>query len=359
VLALALLISDAGSLLWYLVTVAAGLYCFVRGLALLSRRRLILSTPQSKIRSASLGLVEVSGLATGPYTLNAPITGLPCFYYRTIAWEHKQSGRDNIWEKVAEETLYVPFFLDDNTGKLLVDPRGAELDLHRDFRHEFSDSIFSSADPVPYNARNFLLRHGVSCESKLRLEEFCIKPKNALFIIGTLAANPGYRTAPMSGYRPSLTVHKEVIDENGPAVPEVIYLSHGARTASTMRMTQQEKVAAALLKAGITKPAAWDAAGISLSSVAVQTTPVEDTHTSENGYSKAATIDDGSASPEFDLDPPVILMKGKNDKTLVISWRSESALAKTLGWKAALMLSGGPTLILLGLYVLLARLELL
>ena len=195
-LAFALLVSDVGPLLWGLVPIAAGLYFFARGFSVLARRRLITSTPQSKIRSAAVGLVEVSGLAVGPHTVHAPISGLPCFYYRTIAWEHKDSGRSNDWQKVAEEILYVPFFLDDGTGKLLIDPRGAELDLHRDFRHEFSDSIFSTADSVPYNVRNFLLRHGVSSESKVRVEEYCIKPKNALFIVGTLAENPQYRGKP-------------------------------------------------------------------------------------------------------------------------------------------------------------------
>jgi len=86
---------------------AAGLYFFARGFGVLARRRLITSTPQSKIRSAAVGLVEVSGLAVGPHTVHAPISGLPCFYYRTIAWEHKDSGRSNDWQKVADGTTEV------------------------------------------------------------------------------------------------------------------------------------------------------------------------------------------------------------------------------------------------------------
>src|SRR3989442_7552860 len=33
------------------------------------------------------------------------------------------------WVKVADESLHVPFYLDDNTGRVLVDPRGAEMDI--------------------------------------------------------------------------------------------------------------------------------------------------------------------------------------------------------------------------------------
>ena len=354
-LAFALLISDVGPLLWGLVPMAAGLYFFARGFGVLARRRLITSTPQSKIRSAAVGLVEVSGLAVGPHTVHAPISGLPCFYYRTIAWEHKDSGRSNDWQKVAEEILYLPFFLDDGTGKLLIDPRGAELDLHRDVRHEFSDSLFSSADAVPDNVRNFLLRHGVSSDNKVRVEEFCIKPKNALFIVGTLAENPQYRGKPSASGQSPIAVHRVTVTEHTSTPPEVIYISPATTPASSMQMTQQEKVAAALLKAGITKPAAWEAAGLSPSSVAVETAPLAGPSSQEAGLT--LPTEDARATQQFDLEPPVVLMKGRNDKTLLISWRSERALARSLAWKSVFMLSGGPALILIGVYFLLTRMQ--
>jgi len=67
------------------VAIAGGLYFFFFGFRLLARKRLLLTTPTSKIRSAALGLVEVNGLAAGPYTMSAPITGKPCFLYHTTA----------------------------------------------------------------------------------------------------------------------------------------------------------------------------------------------------------------------------------------------------------------------------------
>src|SRR2546422_5509250 len=150
-----------------------------------------MDTPASKIRSASMGLVEVSGLAVGPYTMNAPITGEPCYYYRTMAWQLKQSGKNKEWEKVADESLHVPFYLDDNTGRVLVDPRGAEMDIHRDFHEEYSHSLFSTHIEVPATVSGFLARHAISTDNKIKIEEYCIKPKNALFVLGTLAENPG------------------------------------------------------------------------------------------------------------------------------------------------------------------------
>ena len=79
--------------------------------------------------------------------------------------------------------------------QVLVDPQGAELDLHRDFQEEFHTSFFSTQLEVPGNAAGFLMRHGIDTDKKLKLEEYAIKPKNALFVLGTLAPNPGIRVS--------------------------------------------------------------------------------------------------------------------------------------------------------------------
>jgi hypothetical protein len=51
---------------WAVIAVAAGVYLFYRGFRKLQRKRLILNIPTSKVRSASMGLVEVNGHAIGP-----------------------------------------------------------------------------------------------------------------------------------------------------------------------------------------------------------------------------------------------------------------------------------------------------
>src|SRR5580700_4410815 len=92
-----------------------GLYFFCLGLGQVARKRLVLTIPRSKISSPSLGLVEVNGVAAGPYTMPAPITGKPCFLYHTTAWQRHDSGKQE-WEKVADETLHLPFFIADSAG---------------------------------------------------------------------------------------------------------------------------------------------------------------------------------------------------------------------------------------------------
>src|SRR5438270_42726 len=188
---LAMLSTSGFDPIFYAVAGASvGVYLFYRGFRMLQRKRLIMNTPQCKIRSAAMGLVEVSGLAAGPYTITAPVTHHPCFYYRTLVWELKQSGKSKSWQKAHDESLHTPFFLDDNTGKLLVDPTGADMELHCDFKEEFRHSLFAD-DAIPVSVARFLVSRAITTQRPLKIEEYCLKPKNALFALGTLAENPG------------------------------------------------------------------------------------------------------------------------------------------------------------------------
>jgi hypothetical protein len=328
-----------------LLAIAGGIYFFFHGFYLLARKRLLLATPTSKIRSAAFGLVEVNGLATGPHTIPAPISGKPCFLYRTTAWQQSKGKKDD-WEKVADETLHLPFFVKDTTGELLIEPLGADLDLHRDFREEYDASFFSSTlNDVPPRVSVFLSRHGVIPARKLRIEEHSIKPDDPLFIAGTLTENPGVEVRPFSHGGAAHDSEYGSGLERG-ATPEVIRLESGATPSTSLEMNQQSKIAAALTRAGITKPEAWSAAGVPYQSLAVEQNAEE-----ENGETEK--LDAGPQ--DSNLTPPVVLMKGENDSTFVISFRSQKEFVAALGWKAAAMVWGGAAITLLGVYVLLAQ----
>ena len=129
---------------------------------------------------------------------------------------------------------------------------------------------------------------------------------------------------------------------------EVIRLSPKTPIApKAIDMTQQQRIAAALVKAGISNPAAWSAAGASPSSAA---SPAQTTATDV-----APSLPDAQpeSSAAFDSHPAVVLMKGKNNSTFIISWRSQRDLAKSMGWKCTLMIWGGAGLALASLYVVL------
>jgi hypothetical protein len=365
-----------GLTFWCVIGFCVGIGLFIYGFRLLQRRRLILDTPFSKIRSASMGMVELSGLAVGPYTMLAPVTARSCYYYRTVVWEWKRRGKSNQWVKVVGECMHVPFFLDDNTGRVLVDPRGADLDIHRDFHQEFCDSFFTTKDPVPDNVRSFLARNGIVTSNKIKVEEFCIKPKNALFILGTLGENPGLELAPQpihdvealdqistegfslrlgdsfSFAAPALQPPVTRLDAQD---AQLIRLSAEPGPVGSANMTQQQKIAAALAKAGISNPAAWSAAGVGSSAIQVRDESSVLVDHSQDEVKGVGGVASAALEPHgFDARPPVVLMKGASNKTFMISWRSQQDVARSLGWKCTLMIWGGPALALLSLYVLLS-----
>lgn len=122
---------------------------------------------------------------------------------------------------------------------------------------------------------------------------------------------------------------------------------------------QQQKIAAALTKAGISNPAAWAAAGVPGIGINRRVEAVKNPNGGPVLAAASSMANSGNAGNSFDLRPPVVLMKGTNNKAFIISWRSQKEVAQSLGWKCALMIWGGPPLALLSLYVLLAIWKLL
>lgn len=331
-----------------LVAIVGGLYFFFRGFHLLARKRLLLATPTSKIQSAVPGPVEVTGTVVGPHTLSAPITGKPCFLYRTVAWQLRNAKKQE-WEKVADETLHLPFFIEDATAQLLIEPLGADLDLHPDFQEEYEASFFSlHMEGVPPRLSVFLSRHGIFPGRRLRIEESLIKRGDALFAAGTLTENPGVQVRPFSPHSDS--PRRSAPDNSSEPIPgpQIVRLESGATPSTVHEMTQQERIAAALTRAGIAKREAWSAAGVPYQRAAID----EDPSPAPASAHSESSLREASG---FNLTPPFVLMKGANDPALVISFRSQKEIAVALAWKSSVMIWGGVAITLFGLYMLLAN----
>jgi hypothetical protein len=163
-------------LIWGPVGTVLGIYLFFRGFSLLKRKRLVINTPRSTVRAAALGPVEVSGQASGPYTLIAPLSETECFYYRLITTHVKDRSKKQPFEQCA------PFFLNDGTGKLMIDPTGAEI--------QFSPLGTFDSGTLPDYLRHFLLQHGIAVADLVKVEEFCIRPEDKIVVFGTLQENP-------------------------------------------------------------------------------------------------------------------------------------------------------------------------
>ncbi len=391
------------------VAIAIGLYFLLLGFRLLVGKYSLLTIPTSEIRSAARGLVEVSGLAAGPCTTLAPITGEPCFLYYTTVWQQGER-KNNQWEKVADETLHLPFFVDDSTGQLLIDALGADLELHPRFRGEYSESVLRS-DDVPLSVSRFLSRHGVALDRSMRIEERLIKAGDALFVAASLMDNPGLEMRPVSasrndrgGIRDSDHLRDNFRDDTGnhyqrasaqsnsseqfPA-PEIVRLASCSAPSSTREMSQQGKIAAALTRAGLAGPQTWSSielphqrlaveeaelpanlssrSEVRLPEVRVRRARPDEAGAEEDFPNQGRPNQDrpnqdhlnedhgdehGTESSKFNLTPPVLLMKGASETTFVISCRSQREIVSAIAWKAAAMVGLGTAVTLFSFYTL-------
>jgi hypothetical protein len=132
-----------------LIGFAIGALLFFLGFRRYREYRILADTPEMPVRSIPMGLVHVHGKATGDDRLASPLTRMPCFYYRVQLekWVKKDKGSE--WENVGTEKDERPFYLDDGTGKVLVNPQHAEYDVVRTFRGEIgpNSSRTRSVDP--------------------------------------------------------------------------------------------------------------------------------------------------------------------------------------------------------------------
>jgi len=147
------------------VLILIGIYLFFRGFVILNKKALIEDIPTSTIRSAAMGLCEVAGTAKQQLPIKAPITSTDCVYYRYLVEreEYGYRGRPH-WVTMNGGCSPGYFYIEDETGKLLINPAGAEVIL--------PVSYCSTDDSYGYNRR---------------CTEWRIKPGDRIFILGTVS----------------------------------------------------------------------------------------------------------------------------------------------------------------------------
>jgi len=123
-------ISPALPVLFFLV----GVILVILGFRTYRQYRILADTPQIPIRSVPMGLVHVAGKSTGGYPLTSPLTRVPCYYYRVQVEKWAKKGKQEIWVTAGNEKAESDFYLEDATGRILVNPHHAQYDVPRTFR---------------------------------------------------------------------------------------------------------------------------------------------------------------------------------------------------------------------------------
>ena len=124
---------DARPSIFGAVACGGGLFAFFWGLRCYQRRRLLQNTPVSKVDAVALGPAELCGRAAPHEPLTSPIEQLPCVYWRYKVEELRQTGKSSTWVTIDKGESVEPFYLEDDTGKILVVPSQAQIDIPKNF----------------------------------------------------------------------------------------------------------------------------------------------------------------------------------------------------------------------------------
>ncbi len=157
-----------------LLALGLGALGMVQFFRLQRRRRVMEDTPTARIRSAAQGYVELIGTALAPDApLFSPISRTPCCWYRFKIEKRKGDGEGN-WKTEQQGVSTTQFWLDDGTGRCIVDPEGAEVHA----RHSRTWQG-ASAQPIPGTLEVMMVG-----DNDHRYTEHLILPGEHLYALG-------------------------------------------------------------------------------------------------------------------------------------------------------------------------------
>jgi hypothetical protein len=123
------------------IGLVAAIAVFLRGFESYFKWRRIDAVPLVPINIAGKGLIRVRGVAEAAKTILSPVSGTPCCFYRVdvkkwvegvggFFWSLRLTATSSAsFEHFCSETDGLPFNIVDDSGRILVDLRGAEFDL--------------------------------------------------------------------------------------------------------------------------------------------------------------------------------------------------------------------------------------
>jgi len=357
-----------------------GIYLFGQGLLLLRQRRQ--ASPLTKIADAKAGPILIGGWAEGTETLRSPISGKPCFYFRATLWRQEDPASADSWEVVAEETRGKPFLLSDKavtdsaekpgravsngifSGRILVDPRGANVDLPRDTYEEYGKTLLATLTDIPPGLDAFLKRNKVDASAAVRVEEYLLVPGAEVFVRGVAVANPALAKSsePSSPGKNKIPAGNTTPTASNPVTPEVIRLSPEPANRPATEMTMQSRVAAALALARANSSEANGSNPLHIPSISVAV--AETRATRPEGRAKAESDhrpkpSEVSAPAEAHLRQPPLVVRQQDGSGFTISHRNLPVHAPASIRRALAFLVAGPLVTLASVYMLLTILGLL
>jgi hypothetical protein len=188
----------------------AGIVSFANGLSSLRLKRLIENTPTSKVRAAAIGLVEVCGEAVPcAGKLSSPFSGKDCIYYKYTIEEYRRSGKSSRWITVKNGDSRMRFYVQDDTGKILVNPDEASIEIPVDGEYNSGSGQDPSACVLDFLDASGINHEGFFGWNKtMRFREYFIAPGDTVYVMGTADNDVSQKDMNSENGADNLAIHR-------------------------------------------------------------------------------------------------------------------------------------------------------
>lgn len=130
---LAILYKSHGYFVLAFIGFFVGLYGFYYAFNRLKLKRNIEDIPTSKIHSLAIGQAEVKGAVKCRKELLSPFRGQECIYYKwKIEFSYRTAKGGKHWGTLKSGSAMEPFYIEDETGRAIVYPKGSEMKVELD-----------------------------------------------------------------------------------------------------------------------------------------------------------------------------------------------------------------------------------
>ncbi|HMD86963.1 MAG TPA: hypothetical protein VKO18_19920 [Terriglobia bacterium] len=267
----------------------AGLFWFFKGFRVYREYRVLMDTPEVPIRSIAMGLVEIHGKARAEQVVASPVTRTPCCFYQVMIERWVTDKNGGHWAHAATDADGVKFYLEDGSGKVLVDAHHAEYDLVQTAKVATGGAFGNSLGRLVSGLGATAVATGTMA-SQADLSSY------AQSAVGRLGSSFSLRGGSLLAFGGGINL--------------------GSGFSSRYRLTEY-----------LVLPGHW--------------------------YDLTGTcVENPSPQDEYDRN---LIVKGTNEPTFLISWRSEKEIKRTLRNRAAQYIFGGAVLAVVCLGILLAR----
>lgn len=173
--------------------IIGGSLLFFQGFKKLSKKRRTIGVPVSRIRALAVGSAKIQGKIVKANSVGktAPLSGKRCLFYIDSIEDFYLGKIGFGWRTVKSNSDWVDFYVEDSSGKVPINPEGAEIKL----KEVYNFTAFPLKE-IPEPVKNLLQKNKIKENMRLvslpkvfRIKEYVLEEGSHVEIIGYAQPN--------------------------------------------------------------------------------------------------------------------------------------------------------------------------